>query len=51
MGSTVAYPLVDFNGLELPQAANFVGRHGFFTDSLVDRISLDAEVGPDFVYG
>lgn len=49
--SAFANPLVDFVFLEFPETTDFVGRHGFFADPLVDRISLYAEIGPNLIYG
>ena len=49
--STFANPLVDFVFLEFSETTDFVGKHGFFTDLFVDRISLYTEIGPNLIYG
>lgn len=44
-------PFVNFFFLEFPEDADFVGRHAFPLNPLVDRVSLDAEIRSDLVNG
>ncbi len=49
VGSTVAHPFVDLGQLELPEAADFVGRQALSIDPSIDGVLRHAEMLGDVI--